>query len=443
MRTPLNSILGYAQVLERDPSIPPKRTAAVKVIRHSAEHLSGLIDGLLDISKIEAGRFHLDRTEVRTKEFLNQLVGMFQLQATARGIGFHFFPPERQPFAVNTDENRLRQILINLLSNAIKFTDVGSVTFRMNYRNQVAEFIVEDSGIGIHADDLERIFLPFERARASRSRKATGTGLGLTITRLLTEIMGGEISVTSEVGKGSTFRVKLLLSEVFNPRTTSIMEDRVRTYRGARQTIMVVDDDENHRILVRDLLEPLDFTILSAGSGAECLELAEQHKPNLILLDVAMPDMDGWQVAERLRLMRPDRPAIVMLSAFAPDPKHKAEPYPVNDDYLIKPFDLRQLLGKIHALLDIEWVHDEKPDEPQIITAEMLTPTKMPSQSDIDELIRLGQIGYMRGIQNKLNAIESNSAVHQDFVSYMRVLSDGFDLKRYVAVLESFRSDHG
>lgn len=132
-----------------------------------------------------------------------------------------------------------------------------------------------------------------------------------------------------------------------------------------------------------------------------------------------------------------------MLSAFAPDPKHKADPYPVNDDYLIKPFDLRQLLGKIHALLDIEWVHDESPDAPAIITAEMLTPTTMPSQSDIEELIRLGQIGYMRGIQNKLDAIESASPAHSDFVSCMRVISDGFDLKRYVAVLESFRSGHG
>jgi len=178
----------------------------VKVVRHSAEHLSGLIDGLLDISKIEAGRFHLDRNEVRIKEFLDQLVGMFQLQASARNIGFNFDPPERLPYAVHTDENRLRQILINLLSNAIKFTDAGAVTFRMTYRNQVAEFIIEDTGIGIHKEDLERIFLPFERGRALRGRQATGTGLGLTITRLLTETMGGQISVRSEVGKGSTFR---------------------------------------------------------------------------------------------------------------------------------------------------------------------------------------------------------------------------------------------
>jgi CheY-like chemotaxis protein len=312
----------------------------------------------------------------------------------------------------------------------------------MTYRNQVAEFTVTDTGIGIHADDLDRIFLPFERARASGKRKATGTGLGLTITRLLTQVMGGEITVTSKVGQGSSFRVRLMLSEAFNPRATSIMEDRVRGYIGARQTIMVVDDDENHRDLVRDLLEPLDFKIVTAGNGAECLELVEQHRPNLILLDVSMPDMDGWQVAQHIRQIRPDRPAIVMLSAFAPDPKRKVDPSPVNDDYLIKPFDLRQLLGKIHALLDIQWVYDEKPGNTPI-NADMLTPSMIPSPGDIEDLIRLGQIGYIRGIREKLDAIESSSSVHRDFVSYIRVLSDGFDLKRYVAVLETFRSGHG
>jgi signal transduction histidine kinase/CheY-like chemotaxis protein len=443
LRTPLNAILGYAQILERDPGIPVRRTSAVKVIRRSAEHLSGLIDGLLDISKIEAGRFHLDRNEVRTKEFLDQLVGMSQLQAAARGIDFHFLPPKRLPFAVYTDENRLRQILLNLLSNAIKFTESGRVTLRMTYRNQVAEFSIEDTGPGIHTEDLERIFLPFERGRGARNRKVSGTGLGLTITRLLTRTMGGDISVTSEVGKGSVFRVKLLLSEVFNPRATSTMEDYVRGYVGARQTILVVDDDENQRDLVREMLAPLGFTVFAASSGAECLALAEAHRPKLILLDVAMPDMDGWEVGRELRRTRRERPAIIMLSAFAPDPKYKSEPNQVNDDYLIKPFDLRQLLGKIHALLDIEWLYDAKRDEARHNLAALPSAETFPPQSDIEELIRLGRIGYMRGIEDKLTAIDANSAVHRDFVTYMRVFIDGFDLKRYMAVLEAFRIGHG
>jgi signal transduction histidine kinase/DNA-binding NarL/FixJ family response regulator len=439
LRTPLNAILGYAQILERDPNIPARRAKAVTTIRRSTEHLSGLIDGLLDISKIEAGRFHLERNEVRTREFLDQLVEMFRLQANARQIGFEFSPPERLPFAVYTDESRLRQILINLLSNAIKFTDKGSVKLSVNYRNQVAEFIVEDTGIGIHADDLERIFLPFERGQrqSGRQTSAMGLGLGLTITRLLTHTMGGEISVTSTVGKGSRFCVKLFLSQAHNPRNTSTMEDRVSGYIGERQTVLVVDDDENQRDLICEMLEPLGFTVIVVSSGAACLAAVDHHRPNLILLDIAMPDMDGWQVGQQLRSLK-ERPAIIMVSAFAPDPKHKTDLNPVHDDYLIKPFNLRQLLVKIHSLLNIEWIYQEA-DAPIAIPDR----AKLPPSSDLEELIRLGQIGYVRGIEDKLSAIETSSSDHQNFVAYMRTFSNDFDFKRYIAVLESFRSGHG
>src|SRR3984893_12760452 len=185
LRTPLNAILGYSQLLERDQAIPRPRINAIKVVRRSAEHLSGLIDGLLDISKIEAGRFHLSRNEVQLSDFLDEIVAMFRLQATAKGIDFHHVRTGRLPAVVQTDENRLRQILINLLSNALKFTDAGQVTLRVRYRSQVAEFEVEDSGIGIRREDLGRIFEPFERAHQPNVKAPIGTGLGLTITRML------------------------------------------------------------------------------------------------------------------------------------------------------------------------------------------------------------------------------------------------------------------
>src|SRR5580700_2237349 len=257
LRTPLNAILGYAQLLERDPAIPQQRVNAIKVVRRSAEHLSGLIDGLLDISKIEAGRFHLSRNEVQFSDFLDEIVAMFRLQAIAKGLEFQHLRSGRLPVVIQTDENRLRQILINLLSNAIKFTEAGRVTFRVRYLHQVAEFTVEDTGVGIDGGDLERIFQPFERARTGGALATIGTGLGLTITSLLTKIMGGDLNVRSEVGKGSTFRVKLLLSEVTRPRIASTMESRVRGYTGPQQTILVVDDNEVQRVLIRDLLEPL------------------------------------------------------------------------------------------------------------------------------------------------------------------------------------------
>jgi signal transduction histidine kinase/CheY-like chemotaxis protein len=439
LRTPLNAILGYSLLLERDPELPSRRVDAVKAVRRSAEHLSGLIDGLLDISKIEAGRFHLNRDEVHTSDFLDQLVDMVQLQATAKGIEFLYIPSKHLPAVVHTDENRLRQILINLLANAIKFTDCGHVRFQVGYRHQVAEFIVADTGIGIHDNDLERIFQPFERGLAACAKGTIGTGLGLTITKLLTNVMGGDLTVKSELGKGSSFRVKLLLSEVSRPRIASTKEDRVRGYVGPRQTILVVDDNEMQRDLARELLTPLGFNILSSSSGSECLTLADQNKPNLILLDIAMPEMDGWQVAQRLRRSSRERPAIIMLSANAIDPSGLPEVERLYDDYLMKPIDLRQLLKKIHALLDIEWTYEaERVSTP----ASSSSPLAVPPHDDISELISLGEIGHVRRILEKLLEIENVSPQYGDFVAQMRTIVNAFDLKRYAAALEAIRSRH-
>ncbi len=206
LRTPLNAILGYAQLLDREPAIPSGRQGGIRVIRRSAEHLSGLIDGLLDISKIETGRLQLQRNEVHIRSFLDQLVDMFRLQAEAKGLEFRFSSADNLPEVVYTDEKRLRQILINLLSNALKFTETGFISLKIAYRTQVAEFSISDSGAGISTDDLGRIFQPFERGSAPSTRATTGLGLGLTITKLLAEILGGDISVATELGEGQHFQ---------------------------------------------------------------------------------------------------------------------------------------------------------------------------------------------------------------------------------------------
>ncbi|MDP9097158.1 MAG: ATP-binding protein, partial [Pseudomonadota bacterium] len=196
LRSPLNAILGYAQLMERDSSLSPARRSNVSTMRRSGEHMAGLIEALLDIAKIEAGRIDIYRDAVRLPEFLQQLVQMFQLQAAARGIEFEFTTRGYTPDIVHTDERRLRQILINLLSNAVKFTQAGTVHLRLNWRSEVAEFTIQDTGIGIGAADIERIFEPFVRLD-SPAAPSPGVGLGLTITQLLTQIMGGELTVVS------------------------------------------------------------------------------------------------------------------------------------------------------------------------------------------------------------------------------------------------------
>jgi signal transduction histidine kinase/ActR/RegA family two-component response regulator len=440
LRSPLNAISGYAQLLEQDMSLLAKPRDQVRVVRRSADHLSGLIDGILDISKIEAGRLYLSRDEVRLSDFLDQLVGMFRLQAAAKGIDFIFRRPTVLPVVVFADEKRLRQILINLLSNAIKFTQRGSVQFAVHYRSPVAEFEVIDTGPGIQASDLERIFAPFERGALGVSQPQTGTGLGLTISRLLAGVMGGDIRVTSAVGTGSTFRVKMLLSEVTNPTRIAPVDAPVFGYHGPRKTILITDDDPVHRDLLREVLTPLGFILLAAPDGPACLALAQHCRPDLFLLDISMSGMDGWTVAETLRSTGHHQARILMVSASALEAHGTPLAQPFHDGYLMKPIDIPRLLETIRQLLKIEWRYE---------TDQIAVPHWKPSRESrpplkhVEELIGLGQMGYIRAIQVKLDEIGTDHPEHADFVSQMRSLIDRFDLDQYMATLKTLHSyDH-
>ena len=440
LRSPLNAISGYAQLLEQDNGLQSKPRDQVRVVRRSADHLSGLIDGILDISKIEAGRLYLSREEVRLHDFLDQLVGMFRLQAAAKGIDFVFDRPAHLPVAVFSDEKRLRQILINLLSNAIKFTQIGSVRFIVHYRSPVAEFEIDDTGPGIEPDDLDRIFAPFERGALGMSQPHTGTGLGLTISRLLAGVMGGDIKVESTVGVGSTFRVKMLLSEVANPTRDAPIAATVFGYHGPRKTILVTDDDPVQRDLLREVLTPLGFILLSAADGPGCLALAQHCRPDLFLLDISMPGMDGWAVAETLRSTGHHQARILMVSASALEAHGAPLAQPFHDGYLMKPIDIPRLLELIRQLLRIEWQYDSC--DIAIPQWRPETGCRPPAQ-DIDELLNLGGMGYIRAIQVKLDEIRSRSPEHSDFVLQMRTLIDRFDLDQYMATLKVLQSyDH-
>jgi signal transduction histidine kinase/purine-cytosine permease-like protein/ActR/RegA family two-component response regulator len=437
LRSPLNAISGYAQLLEQDSTLHSKPRDQVRVVRRSADHLSGLIDGILDISKIEAGRLYLSRDEVRLSEFLDQLVGMFRLQAAAKGIDFIFTRPNVLPIVVYADEKRLRQILINLLSNAIKFTQAGSVRFAVHYRSPVTEFEVIDTGPGIQAADLERIFAPFERGELGVSQPQSGTGLGLTISRLLAGVMGGDIRVTSVVGTGSTFRVKMLLSEVTNPTRVAPVDAPVFGYHGLRKTIVVTDDDPLQRDLLREVLTPLGFILLSAPDGPGCLALAQHCRPDLFLLDISMPGMDGWKVAEALRSTGHHKARILMVSASALEAHGTPLAQPFHDGYLMKPIDIPRLLESIRQLLRIDWQYDT-----DRTTAPHWKPDTgaRPPVADVEELIDLGQMGYIRAIQGKLDAMASDRPEHAAFATQMRVLIDRFDLDQYMATLKTLHS---
>lgn len=383
LRSPLNAVLGYAQLLEKANDIPTSRKDALGVIRRSGEHLADLIEGLLDISKIEAGRLDLHQDQVRLSSLLEQLVHMFRLQAEAKGLEFIYQCTDRLPDLVRTDEKRLRQILINLLSNAVKYTDKGQVIFKLRYRSQVAEFTVTDTGEGIAQENIERIFRPFERVRRAGST-ATGTGLGLTITRLLCEIMGGDIAVTSQLGNGSQFKASLMLASITSPQRETITApvQTIYGYQGPVRRLLVVDDEESHRQLMRALLSPLGFDIIDMDNPLLVIDQLQYETdqgtaPNLIMLDVSLPEMSGWQLAEQLRAHHYHGP-IMMVSADASEGKEHQDSdeknsvqdqrdvlhQPLHNAYVIKPVRLPHLLDHIGNLLDLTWCYEKKAETP-------------------------------------------------------------------------------
>ena len=437
LRTPLNAVLGYAQLLERDETIPAPRQSAIKVIKRSAEHLSGLIDGLLDISKIEAGRLQVYSNEINIQDFLDQIVEMFRLQAQAKGLRFEHNRSRALPQYVRTDDKRLRQILVNLLSNAIKFTDAGAVRFDIDYRSQVATFTISDTGRGIAEKDLGRIYEPFHRGEAEAIRPMPGLGLGLTITQLLTNTLGGDITVSSTKNEGSTFRVQLMLSAVDRPSTAPARERRIVSYDGPRRTIVVVDDNEDHRDLMREALVPMDFVVLTASSGPECLTLIEGTKPDLFFVDITMPGMSGWQLVTRLREQGQTAP-IVMLSANIGDGTSAAAEG--HNDSLAKPFNLRQLCDKLALQLGLKWTYwDEGAKEENIDLPKQFI---YPNPTHVSELIKLGEIGYVRGIEAKIAEI----ALHPEYEPFAEALREyvrAFNLKGYDAFLKGNAQERG
>jgi signal transduction histidine kinase/DNA-binding response OmpR family regulator/purine-cytosine permease-like protein len=408
LRTPLNSVMGYAQLLEGAEDIPLARRDSIKVMRSSSEHLTDLIEGLVDMSKIEAGRLDLHRNEVDLIGMMEQLVFMFQIQAKAKNLELKFTHQKRLPEHVVADNKRLRQVIINLISNAIKFTQQGSVTVDLKYRNQVAYISIKDTGVGIKQEDIASITEPFVRI-ANSNYQTSGSGLGLAITQALIHCMGGDLSIESEFGVGSSFSLSLMLPSAREVVHQPVITEKVIGYHGDSMSLMVVDDDINQRRLLVDTLTPLGFNVITAADGASCLNLLEDCSPSLFILDISMPGMTGWQLAEKLRAMGIKVP-IVMISAEAAEGLVQDTDAPLHNDYLVKPINMPALLQSLSFHLNIELQTAENGEVPNINN------TKKPFfESDpvvISELLSHIEIGYLEGFKSTLAEAKQQGSIN-------------------------------
>ncbi|WP_325481534.1 ATP-binding protein [Piscinibacter sp.] len=358
LRTPLNAILGYAQLLQWDQTLTPKQTAGLSTIEKSGQHLLSLIDDILDLAKIEAGKVGLRPASLDLHAFLRGIGDIARVRAEQKNLEFAC-EAEDVPALVEADETQLRQVLLNLLGNATKFTDHGSVRLHVARLSGDAaqvrlRFEVRDTGLGIGEEDLKTLFQPFQQV-GDIERRRGGTGLGLAISRRLVRLMGGDIEVSSTLGQGSSFRFDLTLPLARSHETSA--GERVATgYAGERKKVLVVDDVIENRMVLVDMLQPLGFVTYEAGDGRAGLEQAQAVKPDMILMDNVMPVMNGLEATRRLRALPvfKDVP-VIAISASASQSDMDEAAQAGATDFLPKPFRAAQLLSLLERHLGLRF----------------------------------------------------------------------------------------
>lgn len=416
IRSPLNVIYGYAQLLERDDTLSGAEVGTI--IRRSAEHVTNLVEGLLEISRIESGVLTIRSDLIDIRGLLDHIVDMFRMQAAAKGLALTLDVDDRLPAQVKADEKRLRQILINLVSNAIKYTQSGSVAVKVRYRSQVADIEVRDTGIGIAAADLDRVFEPFERGSSAEAQNQPGIGLGLAITRVLASVLGGDIAVESFLGVGSSFRFRIMLPAPMIASRAPVQGARIAGYAGPPRTVLVIDDDPAQRAILQALLAALGFVVHTAANGTEGLLLAGRTPADIVLLDIQMPGMSGWDVAAQLRATHGAALRIVMVSADVHELHIGGEDRSNHNAFVTKPVELDALISLIGTQLDLRWDEAAVPDIPE--PPAELAPLPAAALPFLDRLQDLVRIGHVRGLESALALFEETIPTAAPLVAKLR-----------------------
>ncbi|MEM9220649.1 MAG: ATP-binding protein [Cyanobacteria bacterium P01_F01_bin.150] len=419
LRTPLNGILGYAQILGRSHALPSKERDGINIIHQCSSHLLTLINDILDLSKIEARKLELVTMSVHLPALLQSVVEMCRIKAEQKGIDFIYQPSSRLPEGVDTDEKRLRQVLINLLGNAIKFTDVGSVTLRVDVLDQSDAqvsvlFQFMDTGVGIAEEHLTKLFEAFEQV-GNQKKQSEGTGLGLAISQRIVQLMGGTIEVNSQPGKGSEFffKVDLTLVDDWVQRNAKSGRDLIMGYEGDhRYSILVVDDRWENRAVIVNLLEPLGFKVLEATNGQEGLKKLEIAQPDLVITDLEMPVMDGFEFLHQIR-SHPDfkRLKVIVSSASVSQADQQRSLDQGGDYFLPKPVDAQVLFQVLSDCLSIEWVYETEGDDSSLDSM----PFNIPPTTTLEKLLELNQCGHIPELRKQLEQLIEQDPAYAAF----------------------------
>lgn len=453
LRTPLNGILGYTQIIQRTESLSEKGRKGLGVIYQCGSHLLTLINDVLDLSKIEARKLELYPIDFYFPAFIDSVTEICRIRAEQKVIAFHVELDPNLPTGIHADEKRLRQVLINLLSNAMKFTHKGSVTFKVQVIGQESNvngktnykirFQVVDTGTGITPEQAEKIFQPFEQV-GSQKRQSEGTGLGLAISQKIVLLMGGQIQVQSEFGKGSTFwfEAKLLESKDWAKVSRVVEEGTIIGYQGQRRTILIADDKWENRSVIVNLLEPVGFTVVEASNGQEAWAQSLAHKPDTIVTDLVMPILDGFEFINRLRQSEQFKEIPVIASSasvFAVD-QHKSIDVGA-DAFLPKPIEAETLLEMLRQFLQLEWIFDVKLEAiAKTSTGGFEEQTEMiyPTQEVLQNLLELAQDGDIQNILEMVEQLSVSDERLNNFVQKIIQLASNFQLKRLESFIEEY-----
>jgi signal transduction histidine kinase len=454
LRTPLNGILGYAQIIQNSKELSARDKNGIRVINQCGSHLLTLINDILDLSKIEANKMELHLNDFHFPSFLQGIAEIFSIKAEQKGILFVYETDPLLPHGIKADEKRLRQVLINLLSNALKFSDQGKVVFSVKaqkvedatsggfplYR---VSFQVEDTGIGIAPELIEKIFLPFEQV-GDVKKQAEGTGLGLAISQRIVTMMGGDLKVYSQPDQGSVFWFDIEVQESDGWYSTFNFPSRgtIVGYRGKKRKILVVDDRWENRSVVLNMLEPLGFEVLEAENGQEGLERAVEQQPDLIISDLAMPVMNGYQMLEQLRQL-PLNPEVkvIVSSASVFDADRQMSLDAGANDFLPKPVQMVDLLETFQKYLQLEFIFEEDhaPTHQSVNFAkDMREPGSiLLPQSELDLLRDLSRRGLVKNMLQELERIEQLDTQYLPLTQHLKHLTKSFQLRKVRDLLET------